>query len=197
MNSPVAGYPLPMKRNPWLWPAVAVAALPILAAGPAGCGSPPPVRSAPIGANVTAETIDVDNALIDPPPEGESYDVHESAVLRFAVFNHGGATDELKSIDSDVATEVELHWDQNCNGSAEPTPTLPVRAGGTVPPPMGEGPVQGTVYYATLDGLTEELRQGTTVPLVFEFERAGVVPVAAPVLTGEDGNLPPLGCHRR
>lgn len=61
--------------------------------------------------------------------------------------------------------------------------------------PDGDPPFAGTVYFLEMEGLKEELRSGTTVPLVFEFEEAGSIAVPATVLTGEEATLPPLGCR--
>lgn len=192
MTSPVAGYPLVMNRNQRVR---AVGAGAALAVALSGCAASPEIESSPVGANTTAEAIQLSNVLVDPPPEGGSYRPHESAVVRFTVFNQASRPDELKSVEAGVATEVRLMWDQDCDGTASPASVLPVEANGTVPDPMGDPPFVGTVYFLRMEGLKEEIRAGTTVPLVFEFEDAGTIAVAAPVLTGEDATLPPLGCR--
>lgn len=193
MTSPVAGYPLAMNRNQWrTWAAIANS---VLLVAVVGCADQPEIESSPVGANATAGAIQLSNVLVDPPPEGDSYKPHESAVVRFTVFNQASQPDELKSVEAEVATEVRLMWDQDCDGTAEPSSAIPVKADGTVPDPMGDPPFIGTVYFLEMEGLKEEIRSGTTVPLVFEFKDAGSIAVPATVLTGEDVTLPPLGCR--
>lgn len=194
MTSPVAGYPLVVNRNQGRVRAVSAGSMLVVALS--GCGAAPEIESSPVGANATSEEIQLSNVLVDPPPEGDSYRPHESAVVRFTVFNQASRPDELKSVEAEVATEVRLVWDQDCDGTASPVPELPVKADGTVPDPMGEPPFVGTEYFLRMEGLKEEVRAGTTVPLLFEFEDAGSIPVPATVLTGEDATLPPLGCRR-
>ncbi|WP_199430527.1 copper chaperone PCu(A)C [Qaidamihabitans albus] len=150
------------------------------------------LESGPIGANASAATIDVHNVHTEPP-EKASYSIGDDVVVRFALFNRAEVRDELRRVETSLATQVRLHWDADCDGTAEPTSRLPLPANSTVPEPPGGGP--GTAYHLELLGLNEEVREGTTMPLTFTFEKAGPVTVDALVPTGEDSEVPPLGCE--
>lgn len=192
-----AGYPLSMNRNPRLRRCVLVSCLPVLLAVAAACANQVPnIESSPVGANVaTADSINVLNVSLDPPPDQEAYHVDDSAVVRFTLGNRSAEDDRLKSIHTSEATQAQLQWDSSCSGTADPVSDIPVPAHASVPLPPDTGVVQGSPYYAKLEGIKKEIRIGTTVPLVFEFEKAGLIPVDATVQTPGAATLPPLGCH--
>jgi hypothetical protein len=82
--------------------------------------------------------------------------------------NAGGQADRLVSASTPVARTVELHTHIR-DGEVmrmRPVADIPVPAGQTVRLRPGG-------LHVMLIGLTEPLRQGTTVPLTLRFERAG------------------------
>lgn len=185
-----------MIRNHGRGVVLALGATAVLVASVA-CGNPQrKLESGPIGAVASAATIDVQNVLVEPPKEGESsHPLGSSVIVRFSLYNRADVPDELRRVETATATQAELHRDMDCDGTAEPASRIPVEANGTVPEPPGSAPGGGG-YHLELIGLDEEVKEGTTVPLVFTFKEAGRVTVDALVLTGGEAGLPPLGCER-
>ncbi|PRX43706.1 copper(I)-binding protein [Prauserella shujinwangii] len=161
--------------------------------GSLACGNPQKrLESGPVGANASAHTMEVLNAYVEPP-KGSAYHPGEDAIVFFTLYNNADVPDELRSVETSKATEVRIKWDADCDGSAEPAAFLPVHPNGTVPEPPEGGP--GTAYHLELFGLEEEVREGTTIPLVFTFEKAGELTVDAVVPPEESFEAPPKGCE--
>ncbi|MFT7839844.1 hypothetical protein Q5530_27190 [Saccharothrix sp. BKS2] len=105
----------------------------------------------------------------------------DDAVVRFRVFAQHGADDELVSVGSDEARQVELRWDRDCDGAAEPVATLPLEDG-VVP-----GGGAGTDYRVVLVDLGEGVTVGSTVTVEFGFARSGELRVTVPVTSAVVG----------
>jgi hypothetical protein len=91
-----------------------------------------------------------------------------NAAAYMTLRNSGGEAERLRSASTPIARTVELHTHIR-DGEVmrmRPVPDIPVPAGQTVRLRPGG-------LHVMLIGLTEPLRQGTTVPLTLRFERAG------------------------
>ncbi|KOX19697.1 hypothetical protein ADK67_32650 [Saccharothrix sp. NRRL B-16348] len=100
----------------------------------------------------------------------------DDVVVRFRVHAERGLSDELVAVYSDEVRRVELRWDRDCDGVAEPVATLPLEHGVV---PSGRG--VGADYRLVLVGLREEHTVGSTVVVKFDFALAGELTVAVPV----------------
>jgi copper(I)-binding protein len=134
------------------------------------------------GANFEAQTYqtrasaDATNAAVGAialrnvrllPPDGGTYDAGEDAEADLTLVNDGGDADRLVSVTSPSARSVEVLE----GGEVVDGVDLP-RLGTT-----------GGMVGLRLTGLTDDLRPGRFVPMVFTFERNGEVTVQVPVET--------------
>ena len=101
----------------------------------------------------------------------------DDVVVRFLLSGRHGVDDELVAVDSDGADRVELRWDRECDGVAEPATTLPLEHG-AVPGAGGGGPR----YHVVLRGLRGGIAFGDTVTVRFGFAGAGDVAVPVPLV---------------
>lgn len=93
-----------------------------------------------------------------------------------AISNRGAAADRLLSASSPAARAMELH-SMVRDGEVmrmRPVEAIEIQAGQTVTLRPGG-------LHLMLIGLSQQLRQGETVPVTLRFERAGEVQVALPV----------------
>lgn len=119
------------------------------------------------------------------------------AALQLSIVNFGATTDKLVGASSPVARTVTIDGNPTisegrslivdgggANAAAAPTVTA-APAGGpatpvadAIPTPDAQG---DTSAQMVLTGLTQDIRSGLTYPVIFTFERAGVVTVQVPV----------------
>ncbi|MQA05069.1 MAG: copper chaperone PCu(A)C [Streptosporangiales bacterium] len=116
--------------------------------------------------------------VLGPAPDDDPFAKNSDAAIYLSVINQRAKSDELVSASSPDADKVVLAADGEEGGIAVPAPTAgrpeadPVQLG---QPPYSENTV-------TLTGLTRELRSGSTVRVTFEFQRAGDITMALPVV---------------
>ncbi|MDR6594288.1 hypothetical protein ACFFSW_30780 [Saccharothrix longispora] len=100
----------------------------------------------------------------------------DDVVVRFLLSGRHGVDDELVVVDSDGADRVELRWDRECDGVAEPATALPLEHGAV--PGAGGGPR----YHVVLRSLRDGIAFGDTVTVRFGFAGAGDVAVPVPLV---------------
>jgi copper(I)-binding protein len=117
--------------------------------------------------------------VFDPPVAGdEVYGLGQAAPLKVTIVNSGERADRLVAVTSPVAS-----------GATVAAGEVTIPGGGTVtagqygPLAQIELPYENAVGPIALTGLTEPIRSGLDVPVVFHFERAGAVRVEVPVDT--------------
>lgn len=166
----------------------AMAAL-VLALTTAACGEPQRVyESGTIGTNAELGEILLRNVHLRPP-EGNAFRPGDDGVISLALFNRADHPDALVDVRTPVAANIEIVWDRECDGSIETTPQLPLVADGGVAGEAGNE----LAYHLRVTDFSEEVLAGTTVPVTFEFERAGETTVDTMVESagdGDDGKLP-------
>ena len=137
--------------------------------------------SATNGLNTSVGQVDLRDVQVSYPqkPAGEAalYARGSNAPLRATLINNGAVADRLVGVSSPAATSVAVGGD----------PVLPqgvavVSTGGTQLTPTSSRPLQ-----LQLDGLTQPIAAGTTIPVTFAFERAGSVTVDVPTAVPAEG----------
>ncbi|MCX2948873.1 copper chaperone PCu(A)C [Lentzea sp. NEAU-D7] len=161
----------------------------LLALTAASCGEPQRVyESGTIGTNAEFGEILLRNVHLRPP-EGNAFRPGDDGVISLALFNQANHPDALVDVRTPVAGDVEIRWDRDCDGSGEKVQELPLAADGGVTGVAGEQ----LAYHLRVLNFSEEVIAGTTVPVTFEFDRAGETTVDAIIETtgdGDDGPLP-------
>lgn len=151
------------------------------------CGEPQEVSgSGTIGTNAEVGDVKLRNVFVEAPG-GNGYRPGDDAVVRLAMLNASDEADALMGVRTGHASDVELRSDEDCDGTAETVPRLPV-------PAADSGAEPGTpdlTYHLRIVDLTEEVQAGTTVPLTFTFDKAGEITVDAMVEATDDGDVPP------
>lgn len=153
------------------------------------------------GAAATVGQIAVRDAAIvfGPSDTAAIHPAGGDAALQLSIVNFGATTDKLVGASSPVARTVTIDGNPTisegrslivdgggANASAAPTttatpaggPTAPVAVAPAIPTPDAQG---DTSAQMVLTGLTQDIRSGLTYPVIFTFERAGVVTVQVPV----------------
>ncbi|MEO6989330.1 MAG: copper chaperone PCu(A)C [Aquihabitans sp.] len=152
---------------------VAVVALPL-----AACGSDSDSSGADAGSG--SGKIEVHDATVGVPLNPSQ------AAVRFMIDNGTDIDDELIAVSSPVSDRAEVHKsDVDAEGRSimEAVPTLKVPAGSSV---VFEA---GGLHVMLID-LTEDLVEGSTVPLTLTFEEAGDVAVTVDVVAaGHDADM--------
>jgi hypothetical protein len=139
---------------------------------------PAPFQESVMGANAQAGAILLRSVHVEAPPH-PSYQPGDDAVLWFTLLNQGQRQDTLTSLTSTAAASAEIRWDDDCDGTAQTVPALPLQpdfpglteASGGVPP--------FDSYYGRLVDFKQPVLAGTTVPVTFTFADAGQVTVEA------------------
>ncbi|MFR9728507.1 copper chaperone PCu(A)C [Saccharopolyspora sp. MS10] len=133
------------------------------------------------GGSGDAGGIGVRNATLSFPETGARYPAGSSAPLAGVLINDTGELDRLVRVSSTYARSAQV---------GEET-TLPSRSAlhayGSEEVHAG-GPEQRQVSI-TLQGLTQDITPGVTIPVTFEFEKAGPLTVQVPI--GEDSTPRP------
>lgn len=104
-----------------------------------------------------------------------------AAPLRFGMVNEGAVADRLVRVSSPAATAVTVTGDATL-----PQDVLLVGGGETGTAPAGTRPVT-----IELTGLTQPIQAGLSIPVTFQFERAGTVTAQVPVGAPAEGVVEP------
>jgi copper(I)-binding protein len=155
----------------------AVAAVACLSAGCGGDVRPNDDLTV-LGDNARAGDIEVLNVHVEAPPDGR-YSPGEDVVVRFTMVNNGDRPDELLRAEVPGSKDTTVHWDKECDGTAEAVEAIPLPPGTTgvdVGPPGERG---HQPYHVTVTGLQDLARAGTTLPMTFTFAQAGTIGVEA------------------
>ncbi|MFD7658006.1 copper chaperone PCu(A)C [Actinosynnema sp. NPDC059797] len=164
-------------------PGIVVVAAAVLAS----CGEPQRVyESGTMGTNAEVGDVVLRNVFVEAPGDS-SYQRGEDAVVRLAMFSESDRPDALLGVRTRSADQVDLRADEDCDGTSETVPRIPVPAEGAVDEP---GSVD-LAYHLRVVDFSEEVLAGTAVPLTFIFENAGEVTVEAVVEAEDDGDVPP------
>ncbi|WP_158853438.1 copper chaperone PCu(A)C [Saccharothrix deserti] len=159
----------------------------VLAAVLTSCGEPQrELESGTMGTNGRVGDVVLRNVFVEAPPE-HAYRRGDDAVVRLAVFSESDQPDALLGVRTQKADQVELHSDEDCDGTSEVVPRIPVPAEGAVGEPGSVSPS----YHLLVVDFSEEVLAGTTVPLTFIFEGAGETTLDAMVEATDDGDVPP------
>ncbi|GGS30859.1 MULTISPECIES: copper chaperone PCu(A)C [Actinokineospora] len=133
-----------------------------------------------LGDHGRAGPVEVLNVHVEPPAD-DRYVPGDDVVVRFTMVNGGDRPDELTAVNVPGADKATVHWDAECDGTAEAVRTVPLPPGTTgvdVGPPDER---RHQPYYLTVTGLDDLTVAGTTLPMSFTFAQAGTVEVDAMV----------------
>lgn len=156
----------------------------------AGCSNDP-VIAQDTGAAEEAGSIELQSVTLQAELTGAtsagSASEYGNANLEFTAVNTAGAgTDRLLEISSPAASSVTI------DASADQLviePETSIAAGQPVENPDGGDDGTDRPFNVTLELTDGELAPGTSIPVSFEFERAGTVTVDAPFDVYEPGEL--------
>lgn len=142
----------------------------------ASCGEGPITDKPPhpVGSHSDKGPIKLRNVYLAQPAGGE-YETGQNTLGFLTVTTTAERRDRLVSVSSPVAKRIELRWDRDCDGDPERVDALPLLPEGTVPEANRGGSTGHAPYFLHVVGLTESIPAGTTVPVSFEFARAGEV----------------------
>lgn len=152
----------------------------IIAIMVAGCDGQQVRQSGVMGADAEVGDIQLRSVHIEAPA-GPRYQAGDSAVVWLTVLNQGRQLDNLVDVTTPYGRQVEIRWDQACDGEAEQVDTLPLLPADPVPDPPTFGAPPFDNYHLRIVGLNREVLAGTTVPLTFSFADAGRVDLQAHV----------------
>lgn len=156
---------------------ITVAAVACLSAGCGGDARPDDDLTV-LGDNASAGDIEVLDVHVEPPADGR-FSPGEDAVVRFTLVNSGDQRDELLRADVPGSQDSTVHWDKECDGTAEAVEAIPLPPGATgtdVGPPEER---RRQPYHVTVTGLPDLTPAGTTLPMSFTFAQAGTIEVDA------------------
>lgn len=179
----------------------------VTAAAIAGCGAGQVTQTSSQeagvnGANGTQGDIAIRNAQLAYPDNGErAYSTGDDMQLEVTIVNQGVTADQLESITSSGARSVEVTGEKKLPGNtalraefsepqgaaASAQPSAPASAPPSAPsgpePSGSAGPGEdvGSITI-TVTGLKEQrLGPGDTLPLTFDFAKAGDIKIAVPI----------------
>lgn len=156
----------------------------LLALTATSCGEPQRVyESGTVGTNAELGEILLRNVHFRPP-EGNAFRPGDDGVISLALFNRADHPDALVDVRTPVAGDVEIFWDRDCDGSGEKVPELSLAANDGVTGEAGEE----LAYHLRVVDFSDEVLAGTTVPVTFEFDRAGETTVDTIIETAGDGD---------
>ncbi len=163
----------------------------LLALTATACGEPQKVyQSGTTGTNAEFGEIQLRNVNLRPP-DGHAFRPGDDGVVSLALFNRADQPDALVDVRTPVATDVEIFWDRDCDGAGEKVAQLPLSANGGVTGAAGDE----LAYHLRLVDFSNEVLAGTTVPVTFEFDRAGETTLDAVVEASGDGDASlPASC---
>ena len=144
---------------------LALLAVPAVAGCEAGLNAPTlEFHPASSGAYANFNGISVSNAFVLAAPSGSPVPAGGSASLFVGLFNTGTANDKLLSVSAP-------------NAAASVT----IRGGGVVIPAEGSANLTGPEPTVVLKSLTKPLAGGQSIPVTFDFARAGALTLDVPV----------------
>lgn len=166
------------------------------------------------GGNGEVNGLAIRDATLTFPPKDSAYPAGSSAPLRLVLSNETSTNDRLVQVTSPYAASAQLGGKTDlpgrtslhalgepASGSQQSTGQQPggQQSTGQQPgqQPSGQNqPAPGGAagqpeVEITLNGLTQEIRPGVTVPVTFVFEKAGPVTVQVPI--GADPSPRPEG----
>ena len=117
------------------------------------------------GANTVFNGIQITNAFVLGAPNGSTLPSGSAAGLFVSLYNSGSSSDTLLSATAaGTAGSISL-------------------SGGTVPLAVNAAPVNltGPEPKVVLEDLSQPLRGGTSIPVTFDFQHAGMVTLQVPV----------------
>lgn len=140
------------------------------------CGEDPITNEPPhpVGSHADEGPIELRNVYLAQPAGGE-YETGQNTVGFFTVSTTAERRDRLVSVSSPRAETIELRWDRDCDGTPQRVDALPLLPEGTVPEANRGGATGHAPYFLHVMGVTTSVPAGTTVPVTFEFARAGEV----------------------
>ena len=143
------------------------------------------------GATGNADGIAVRNARLDFPAQGRTYPAGSSAPMKAVLANDSDQADRLVEVRSSYAKSARISGETSLPGDtglrAYGESGAAQQPSGQVPPPEVDLREVGI----TLQGLTQEIGPGVTIPVTFVFEKAGEVKVQVPI--GTDPHPRPAG----
>ncbi|GAA5103600.1 copper chaperone PCu(A)C [Haloechinothrix salitolerans] len=157
-------------------PALLAGSLAALLTAVAACAEGPITgeQPQPVGSNTDKGPIQLRNVYLAQPSGGE-YEPGQDTLGFLTVTTTAERRDRLVSVSSPSAERIELRWDRDCDGSPERVDALPLLPESTVPEAKRGGATGHAPYFLHVIGVTESVPAGTTVPVTFEFARAGEV----------------------
>jgi copper(I)-binding protein len=123
-----------------------------------------------------ADTTKVGDIAIDQPWARASLGNAPNSAAYMILQNTGAVPDRLIGGSTPVATQVQLHTHLMEGGVARMRPVDAIEVAPGQPTVLEPGGA-----HVMLQGLTEKLEEGTTVPLTLVFEHAGKVTLEVPV----------------
>ncbi len=165
--------------------------------------------SAVDGASAQSRGIDVRDAQMTYPAQGNLYRAGSSAPLQLLLINQGTQSDRLLSVSSPYATSALVGGttviapgvalrafgtpaaETSSSSPASSSPAAPTSqpSGSAATPGPTEQAVDQQTVQITLTGLKQDITPGVTIPVTFVFEHAGPITVQVPM--GTDPKLRP------
>lgn len=153
------------------------------------------------GAQGTAGVVAVRDVRVQFPTSAEasSYPAGANAPLLFTIANSGIAADELISVSTPAATQVNVQGSRTLpggtalvSGPSTVAPSSTAGATSTVAPSSTDAPssTAGATpgrLTAELSNLTQDVKPGLTIAVTFTFAKAGPLTVPVPVGAPEPG----------
>ena len=102
-----------------------------------------------------------------------------TSAVYFVISNAGNQPDTLTGITTDAASQASLHETQIKGDIAQmlPVPSLDIPAHGRVELKPGG-------YHVMLEGLKQDLQEGTIIKIVLHFKNSGMITLDVPVKQG-------------
>jgi copper(I)-binding protein len=141
------------------------------------------------GAQGTAGVVAVRDVRVQFPTSAEasSYPAGANAPLLFTIANSGTAADELISVSTPAATQVNVQGSRTLpGGTALVSGPSTVAPSSTDAPSSTAGATPGRLT-AELSNLTQDVKPGLTIAVTFTFAKAGPITVPVPVGAPEPG----------
>ncbi|QUH05725.1 copper chaperone PCu(A)C [Saccharopolyspora erythraea] len=149
------------------------------------------------GGNGTVKEIAVRDAQMTFPEHGSVYRAGSSAPLKLVLSNDGAVDDRLVQVSSTYAATAQiegtsdlpagtaLHADgarqESGHATTQQEPTSSHAPTASNAPSAQGGPSDQREIRITLNGLTQDITPGVTIPVTFVFEKAGAVTVQVPI----------------
>jgi copper(I)-binding protein len=161
----------------------------------AGCGAGQVTQTdaqvaAVDGANGNAGNIALRDVVVRYPDTGDSYPVGSDIPLYFTIVNQGTVADELMSVTTPVARQVQVRGNTTIPAGLSVTNTEDGAAGASSAP--SASPLDYDKLSIVLVGINRELRPGPDIEITFVFRNAGSVTIPVPMGSPTDSERKPL-----